>query len=582
MEAASSYAYVSKRKVRHVNRFKKHQNGNLHEESRSRSRSVERVSSRDLNAFSQQDLKLPPLPPGDYEQEVDTNVMAVKVGKELEKRVLSSGDLIRCSKCKAALSIVSKETMNFADNVWRCEFCHTANKIVISKDKFPESSSLDYAIGVADEVKLDERVEESKDSDINVVFAIDVSGSMDEMVRSASGSTTRIQCVRSAINKQLDTLRDSSPNVKVGLVFFNGSVIIYGDCSQKEEYVSWDVATEFASLVEFSVASAGKCMKKSVKEQHDTLARNVSSMYVGGGTALGPALLAATCLAARGKKGSKVLICTDGMANTGLGSNGGSSDKTYYESVGKYARSMGVAVTVVSIVDSECRLDLLSPLAILTGGSVIKVDPQNLTETFSSVVGESTLATNAEVKLFLHKSLEFRNEDDKQMEEMKTVLCKPLGNLATDAVVTFEYHPKSSKELAAMSDVDLEKLDSLPFQAQIQYTGPDENRYLKVITSTQFVTNDKAEARKAARPEIVSMHAKIKTAELASKKDLTRAMTNAVVYARLTTNVQEYQKDLEKLYGAIQQESQTTHLIPDSQSDSLIVEINHALKGKKK
>ncbi len=39
-----------------------------------------------------------------------------------------------------------------------------------------------------------------------------------------------------------------------------------------------------------------------------------------GSTALGPGLLVSVSLAARGKPGSKVIICTDGMANLGVGS----------------------------------------------------------------------------------------------------------------------------------------------------------------------------------------------------------------------------------------------------------------------
>jgi len=39
----------------------------------------------------------------------------------------------------------------------------------------------------------------------------------------------------------------------------------------------------------------------------------------GGATALGPALLSSIALASQGKPGSKVIICTDGLANMGLG-----------------------------------------------------------------------------------------------------------------------------------------------------------------------------------------------------------------------------------------------------------------------
>ena len=40
----------------------------------------------------------------------------------------------------------------------------------------------------------------------------------------------------------------------------------------------------------------------------------------GGSTALGPALLSAIEMATAGKRGSKVVVCTDGLANLGIGS----------------------------------------------------------------------------------------------------------------------------------------------------------------------------------------------------------------------------------------------------------------------
>jgi Mg-chelatase subunit ChlD len=44
------------------------------------------------------------------------------------------------------------------------------------------------------------------------------------------------------------------------------------------------------------------------------------SLQEKGQTALGPALLASVLLANAGKQGSTVIICTDGLANKGLGS----------------------------------------------------------------------------------------------------------------------------------------------------------------------------------------------------------------------------------------------------------------------
>ena len=43
------------------------------------------------------------------------------------------------------------------------------------------------------------------------------------------------------------------------------------------------------------------------------------SLEEGGPTALGPAMAAAIAMASEGKPGSSVVLCTDGLANIGLG-----------------------------------------------------------------------------------------------------------------------------------------------------------------------------------------------------------------------------------------------------------------------
>ena len=70
-------------------------------------------------------------------------------------------------------------------------------------------------------------------------------------------------------------------------------------------------------------------------------------MRARGGTALGPALLIATTMAAK-IPGSKVIMCTDGEANLGIGSLGHNNDwenvmekGTFYEEVATDAASKG-------------------------------------------------------------------------------------------------------------------------------------------------------------------------------------------------------------------------------------------------
>lgn len=75
-----------------------------------------------------------------------------------------------------------------------------------------------------------------------------------------------------------------------------------------------------------------------------------------GPTALGPAVLTSIALAGEGTPGSSVIVCTDGLANVGLGN----FDEIYseednkkvddlYMKIGEYAKSNGVTVNIVTI-----------------------------------------------------------------------------------------------------------------------------------------------------------------------------------------------------------------------------------------
>lgn len=70
-----------------------------------------------------------------------------------------------------------------------------------------------------------------------------------------------------------------------------------------------------------------------------------------------------------------------------------------------------------------------------------------------------------QLKVKLHKGLEFRNEDAANLSEDKTILARELGNVNEETEVTFEYKMKSVKKLLKMLDLDMTKIQSFPFQA---------------------------------------------------------------------------------------------------------------------
>jgi hypothetical protein len=61
-------------------------------------------------------------------------------------------------------------------------------------------------------------------------------------------------------------------------------------------------------------------MKHGINKSADILLKKFCSLQENGQTALGPALLTSIYLAMAGNPGSTVIICTDGLANKGLGS----------------------------------------------------------------------------------------------------------------------------------------------------------------------------------------------------------------------------------------------------------------------
>jgi hypothetical protein len=83
---------------------------------------------------------------------------------------------------------------------------------------------------------------------------------------------------------------------------------------------------------------------------------------------LGPALVASVELASKGAIGSRVIICTDGVAS--------------------FAKEKQVGVSVLTIKGNRCNVKMLGKVSLATGGSVMKVDPNNLGSEFSKIISD--------------------------------------------------------------------------------------------------------------------------------------------------------------------------------------------------
>jgi len=106
-------------------------------------------------------------------------------------------------------------------------------------------------------------------------------------------------------------------------------------------------------------------------------------MFSNGSTALGPALVASTTIASKGALGSKVIICTDGEANTGVGT---ATDVSFYDKMANYAKDNHVTVSVLTIKGASCNVKMLGRVSSATRGTIMKVDPTKLGTEFSKII----------------------------------------------------------------------------------------------------------------------------------------------------------------------------------------------------
>jgi Mg-chelatase subunit ChlD len=137
-----------------------------------------------------------------------------------------------------------------------------------------------------------------------------------------------------------------------------------------------------------------------------------------GQTALGPALLVANGMIAGAAPGARIVLCTDGCSNVGVGGlvtdeTGGrrsladflpglESCRQFYKTEALRARERGATVSVISIEGEHSNLQALGVVADITGGTIQRVQPIQLAFAFETCVFQELVATRVDVHVRLH------------------------------------------------------------------------------------------------------------------------------------------------------------------------------------
>jgi hypothetical protein len=143
----------------------------------------------------------------------------------------------------------------------------------------------------------------------------------DQRLQGDFGKTyvSRLQCVQSAIDSQLGEMKKNNPDRKIGLVTFNNEVTVIGDGTKEPVIVTGDKLQSYEFLLKNGVETASTLLQKQIKDTLPHLHDKLMKLEENGSTALGPAVLTSVGLAGEGAPGSTVIVCTDGLANIGLG-----------------------------------------------------------------------------------------------------------------------------------------------------------------------------------------------------------------------------------------------------------------------
>lgn len=418
-------------------------------------------------------------------------MLSVTLGAVATAATMATGDAVLCVRCGAAFSAVSAAPMKKARvariSEWQCEFCGTHNAVNLTAEELPEGESLDYLLEPAPVADAPVPAAapaagagvSADGSDSLVVFVMDLSGSMDSAVASSGVKPgehmTRLQGVQVAVDAQLRALLEQQPSRRAAIITFFDDVSIVGDGAAAPVLVRGSAAADRI------VQQVAECpLPGPVSESCMRLRERVAGMRSLSSTALGPAVLAAVALASR-KRGSKVVLATDGEANMGLGALRSPGAAEFYTSVADYAVKHGVAIDVLGI-EGHCNLETLGVMAERSGGEVQKLSPTALTHSLADILGKPIIATNVRATLLLHAAFKLVSADEvvevvhggsaSRPEAAAAASSKAerlVGNAKKDSVITFEYTSKSREELAG-ARLDLRGVKALPFQLQIRYT----------------------------------------------------------------------------------------------------------------
>lgn len=370
---------------------------------------------------------------------------------------------------------------------------------------------------------------------------------------------SRLEAVQYAIESQIATLQKEHPNRVTVLVTFASDVTIFGDgmihpivlagdklnsIEELENISQWWRTTKSNggkgddSTIEMELTEQQKAKLLTAKTKQElvqilnsgekpaitvpledlslapilksrmSLSEKIFSLAEEGQTALGPALLV-SCVLAQQKPGSKVILCTDGLANIGVGSmeireKDEEQIKQFYHNIAKKALQSNTTISLMGFKGADSNFEVLGEMALKTGGQVDKVDPAQVNNNLISIFADDAISTDVSVTLRMSKGVTI-SEKSLIMDDWKTispdVYTKHFGTINSDTNLLIQY-------ILDSTIFGNNNLTNISFQFQIKYTRIEDGKtLLRIISLNVPVSNSKDEAYKHADIEAIGLNA---------------------------------------------------------------------------
>ncbi|XP_074655604.1 circularly permutated Ras protein 1-like isoform X2 [Tubulanus polymorphus] len=509
----------------------------------------------------------------------DSNVVVVSLGKLEDKLEFSATDARKCDRCDAIMSSISELTGTDDNKCWVCEFCcHENVNLKADEQKAPVDDTVEYMITPPAEVK-NQTPKDDSDDDSLVIYCIDTSGSMaasqsvpnsQAQWRQAKGRSAResnymtsLECMKTAINKQVMEMKLTKPKRRIAIVHFGSEVYILGDERQANQTIDSSLQFDFDKLFEAGRKIGEENSYKSITESESLIRKQVNSLSTSGCTALGPALLV-SCGIATQSAATEIVLCTDGQPNQGLGGIGSNQSledaRSFYSQVGEYCSQYQTVVNILAIKGAEVNLQTISVVSEITGGDVTVLNAAELSRQIRLISQNPVVATDVELKFILHPSLYFIDDEKdgaSAEKEKSSVLSKRIGAAMKNTDVVLKYDILSEPASQPIKE-------TLPFQAQITYKRADGSKCLRVLSKRLKTTKDRQEMEKNMNIAVTGLAAVRHASKLAQQGKSEHAVDQIEVMDRMMKRraeaVSSGSEDDEIYDDCIQFEEETKHL----------------------